>query len=140
MYFSGFASIVDMLLFSYFTYVINVRAVLITGPLSSDPFDFTIPTLGDPEQSSVPIELVFEVTDSRLNISFEIIEDAILELSGEAPSLEHFVLVLSVPENPAVNQESGSIFNADVFIIDNEPGTKVKRLCNAYYKEHYTDS
>ncbi len=84
------------------------------GPLSSGSWDFTIPAHSDPEEVDIPIELVFEVADSRLNISFELLEDLILEPT------ENFRLLLSVPANPAVNQLSGSTTQATVTIQDNE--------------------
>lgn len=85
-----------------------------TGDSNSAGADFDIPALDPAGPNSDPLEFVFGVTDSRLNISIDVFDDDLLEAN------ETFILILSIPQNPAVGQLSGMFTQSTVHIFDNE--------------------
>lgn len=68
-----------------------------------------------------PIELEFATTESRLPVSLNIFDDAILE------GPENFILFLTIPANPVSGYGLGRISSTTIRILDND-GNNTKRL------------
>ena len=61
-----------------------------------------------------PIELEFLITESRLPVSLNIFDDAILE------GPEDFILFLTIPVNPLPGYALGRISSTTIRILDND--------------------
>ena len=77
-----------------------------TSILNAVGMDYQVPP--------VPIELEFLTTESRLPISLNIFDDAILE------GAEDFVLFLTIPANPVPGYGLGRISSTTIRILDDD--------------------
>ena len=62
----------------------------------------------------IPIELVFQPTESRMPIAIDIFDDTRLE------GPEDFILFLTIPANPAQGYLLGTIPSTTIRIVDND--------------------